>query len=115
MAADESTEIDLTKPRPRKPQDRKPKADAAFTFKVGGKTYRLPEATEEAALSVPGNISMDAVMYPGDEAKQAALGFHLLAASNPDPKAMAALRSLPTGEMIQVVGDWMGGSSGSSD
>lgn len=99
------------------PQDRKPKAKEAagsHTFTVAGKTYTLPPVTEEAATSVPGEITHAAIMAPNDGATQARLAFATLDACKPSEKAKAALLSLPTGEMMEVLMTWMGEPSGSS-
>lgn len=105
------------------PQD-KPKAEAAFTFKakVPGKdgkpvtkTFTLPPITTEAAGSVPGEITYAAIMSPDDDMAQLRLAFATLEAAKPAPAALAALKSLPHSEMLGVVYDWMGESSGSSD
>jgi len=101
---------------PTTPQDNKPKADTAFTFKgADGKTYKLPAPNENAAELVPGEITHDAIMSPDNEMAQLRLGFATLDACKPTPAAMKALRSLSTKAMIEVLGEWMGGPSGSSD
>lgn len=112
---EESTELDLAKPRPKKPTDRKPKADTGFTFKAGGKTYRLPAVTEEAAASVPFGITRAAVMQPDDEATQMRLGFAMLDAVKPSPASLAALDSLPTNKAVEIFSEWLGESGGSSE
>ena len=86
----------------------------AFTGR-DGKKYRLPKLDEVAMLEVPGGISADALMYPDDLSKQLALGLHLLALSSPSEKSAAALRALPTRQMLAVLQGWMGKFSGSSD
>ena len=111
----EDTEIDLTKPRPRKPQDRKPKADAPFSFTAGGKKHTLPRPTEDQAASIPFGITRAAVMSPDDEMAQMRLGFAMLDVVDAKPEALAALDSLPTSEAVEIFGEWMGESSGSSD
>ena len=95
------------------PADHKAK-DEGFSFSVKGKKYMLPPIGEEAALKVPGGVTQDAVMYPDDATKQMALAFHLIQYVGADPKSMAALRSLPTKDMLEIVGKWMGEGSGSS-
>jgi hypothetical protein len=100
---------------PATPQDHKPKADAPFTFRADGKTYKLPKVSEEAAMSVPGDVTYDVVMKPGDEMAQMRLAFATLEACKPSAEALTALKSLPTQRMLEVVGEWMGGPSGSSD
>jgi hypothetical protein len=106
------------------PQDHKPKADAPFTFEATiknkdgkpiKKRFTLPKMGEDAATDIPGEITYAAVMNPNDEMVQMRLAFASLEAARPSPAALDALRSLPTGEMLKVVGDWMGESSGSSD
>ena len=97
------------------PQDRKPKSDGSHKFTVKGKTYTLPAVTEDAASAIPGDVTYNAVMRPEDEFAQMRLALATLEAAKPSPAALAALKSLPTSEMLEVVGKWMGGSSGSSD
>lgn len=99
---------------PTTPQDRKPKADEGHKFTVAGKSYRLPPISEAATLQIPGGVTMDAMLDPEDVQAQLALALHMLRLTEPTEAAMTALRSLPTGEMLEVVGQWMGESSGSS-
>lgn len=99
---------------PTTPQDHKPKKGTGYKFTVEGKTYTLPMLTEEASTSVPGGVTMDLMMDPDNPQAQLAMAFASLKACNPSPAALAALRSLPTVEMLEVVGAWMGESSGSS-
>lgn len=102
---------------PTTPQDRKkPAAAARFTFTgKDGKPYVLPEVDEAAAANLPGEITYDAVMHPEDEMAQMRLAFASLEACKPPAKSMAALKALGTNEMLEVVGRWLGESSGSSD
>lgn len=100
-------------PAAKKPADHLSK-DAPFTFTAGGKSYTLPNAGEHAE-QVPGGITMDAIAHPDDTMMQMRLGFAMLDAAKPTPKALEALRSLPTKAMLEVFGRWMGESSGSSD
>lgn len=101
---------------PTAPQDHKPKADAPFTFKdADGKSHKLPKVSETAAESIPGNVTFDAVMEPEDQGAQIRLAFATLIACKPSDAAMKALKSLPTDKMLGILGDWMGGLSGSSD
>jgi hypothetical protein len=100
---------------PATPQDHKPKADAPFTFKVGGKSYKLPKVSESEAMTIPGEITYDAIMQPDSEMAQMRLAFATLEACKPTPAAMSALKSLPTDKMLETLGDWMGGLSASSD
>ena len=105
------------------PQDRKT-ADDLYRFTVKGKSYTLPSA-EAAAPKVDGGVSMDAILNPDDDMAQLRLGLAMLNASGVEPEALAALRSLPTDEMLTAVGEWMahkpkgqasaGESSSSSD
>lgn len=97
------------------PQDRQPKSDGSHKFTVKGKTYTLPAIDENAANNIPGEITYAAVMNPNDQMAEMRLAFATLEAVKPTEAAMTALKSLPTKEMLEVVGDWMGGSSGSSD
>jgi hypothetical protein len=96
------------------PQDRKAK-DEGYSFTVAGKKYRLPPVSEEAASSIPGGVTMDAVLNPDDNTAQLRLALATLEAVKPTPAAMKALRSLGTTEMLTVVGEWMGESGGSSE
>ena len=109
---------------PTTPQDHRPKADAPFTFeatvpnkdgKPAKKKFTLPRMGEDAATDIPGEITYAAIMHPDDEMVQMRLAFATLEAAKPTPAAMSALQSLSTGEMLKVVGDWMGESPGSSD
>lgn len=94
---------------PSTPQDEK------FTFTADGKTYPLPKIDEKAITGIPGEITYNAVMAPDDEMAQMRLAFATLEACKPAPKSMAALKSLGTTEMLEVVFKWMGESGGSSD
>lgn len=96
------------------PQDRQTKA-GGYKFTVTGKSYTLPLIDENAASNIPGEITYAAVMSPDDDMVQMRLAFATLEAAKPTPAALAALKSLPTKEMLEVVGAWMGESSGSSD
>lgn len=109
------------------PQDRLPKANAPFTFKATvddkdaeGKpvkktrTFTLPNVGEDAASDIPGEITYAAVMEPDNDMVQMRLAFATLEAVKPSEAAMKALKSLPTKEMLEVIGGWMGESSGSS-
>lgn len=96
------------------PADRKPK-DGGHQFTVKGKTFTLPQPTEDAMSAIPGGITYAAVMNPDDQMAQMRLAFATLEAAKPTPAAMAALQSLGTDKMLEVVAAWMGESSGSSD
>lgn len=78
------------------------------------KTFVLPQVTEDAAMAIPGEYSYEAVMNPDNDAYQLRLGLATLEACDPGAEALAALKSLPTGQMLRVVGEWMGESSRSS-
>lgn len=95
------------------PQDHEPKK-APFKFKADGKMHTLPDPGE-ASSKVPGGVTQDAIMYPDDTAAQLRLAYFVLEGSKAKPEALAALRALPTDEMLEVMGAWMGGSSASSD
>lgn len=97
-----------------KPQDHRPKKADGFPFKVGTKTYKLPAMTEKAANAVPGDVTMDAVLEPDDATAQLRLALASLNAVGVSPAAMTALRTLPTGEMLEVVLSWLGEQGGSS-
>lgn len=96
------------------PQDRKTR-DNGYRFTVAGKSYTLPNVGEDAAANIPGEITYAAVMDPDNEMVQMRLAFATLEAAKPTPAALAALKSLPTSEMLEHVGAWLGESSGSSD
>lgn len=97
------------------PQDRKPKADEGHKFTVKGKTYTLPAIGETAGAEIPGEITYDAIMRPDDNMAQMRLAFATLEAAKPTEAAMKALRSMSTEDMLTTVGEWMGGSEGSSE
>lgn len=99
---------------PTTPQDHKQK-DAPFTFTAGGKPHKLPRVSEDAAVGIPGEITYNVIMNPEDEMAQMRLAFATLEACKPEPSALKALKSLSTKEMLEVLGEWMGGSSASSD
>lgn len=84
-------------------------------FTVEGKTFSLPPVSGASADALPGEISYAAIMEPENEFAQLRLALAMLEAAKPTAAALAALKSLPTAEMLKVVGDWMGESSGSSD
>lgn len=101
---------------PTKPQDHKPKANAAFSFKgQDGKSYTLPKVSEDVASGIPGEITYAAVMEPNNGMAQMRLALATLEACKPTPAAMKALKAFPTAAMLEIVGEWMGESSGSSD
>jgi len=109
---------------PKKPADHQPKANAPHSFEAPGvdkngraitKRYTLPLLTEAQASKVPGGVTADAIMNPGDVECQTRLILHNLAVSGASDEAKAALRALPTDRMFTIVGEWMGESSGSSD
>lgn len=105
----------------KKPDDHKAKNDAfAFTAttlnKKGEpveKTFTLPPFTD-GVEQVPAWISQDAILSPEDETAQVRLAMAVLAASEVDGDARAALRTMTTGRMLEVLGEWMGESQGSS-
>jgi hypothetical protein len=97
------------------PQDHKAPADGSYSFTVDGKTYKLPAVDEKAAADIPGEISYDAIMSPESQTAQIRLAFATLNACNPDPKVLAALKSLSTKDMLEHLGAWMGEAGGSSD
>lgn len=97
------------------PQDRKAKADGSHRFTAAGKSYTLPPISEEAGTAIPGGVTYDAIMKPDDAFAQLRLALATLEAAKPTKAAMDALRALPTDKMLEVIGEWMGGSSASSD
>ena len=90
------------------------KKPGQFPFTVAGKKYVLPTITEAVAEGIDGGVTMDAVMAPDDPAVQMRLAFATLLAAKPSPAALKALRSLPSTRMLEIVGEWMGESGGSS-
>jgi hypothetical protein len=96
------------------PQDHKAKTPG-HRFTVKGKSFTLPPVSEDAANTIPGSITYAAIMDPEDQMAQMRLAFATLEAARPSDAALAALKSLSTKEMLEVVGEWMGESSGSSD
>lgn len=99
----------------KQPTDRKPKAaEQGFTFTHQGKTYRLPEATEETALAIPAELTMDALERPDDQLAETRLALAMLRAAKPSDAAMAALRAMSTGDMVRTLGRWMGDEPGES-
>lgn len=106
-------------PATKTPQDRKPKAGTpqdGIRFTVDGVTYTLPPVTEDDAQALPGSLTMDIVEQPEDPQTQAKYAFALLRLMV-EEDVIAALRSLPTGKMMDILGDWMseGESVGSSE
>lgn len=95
------------------PQDHKKKGDG-YQFVAAGKTYTLPALSEEAAESLPGEVTYAAIMRPDDDMAQLRLALATLEAAKPTDAAMKALRSLSTKEMLEVVAAWMGKAGSSS-
>jgi hypothetical protein len=96
------------------PQDRQDKT-SGHKFTVKGKSYTLPKIGEDSASDIPGEITYAAIMEPENQMAQIRLLFATLEATKPAPAAMAALKSLPTNQMLEVAAAWMGEASGSSD
>lgn len=101
------------------PQDHKPKAVEAtgsHPFTVNGKRYVLPPISEDQALTIPADITMDAVENPENGLAQTRLIMATLRAAEPPDDVVAALRTLSTKDMMEIVGEWMnkGESEGSS-
>lgn len=107
---------------PRTPQDRQPKDDGSGSYRftvversAQGKsitrTFTLPDVDEETALNIPGRFTYDAIMNPDDDTAQLRLAFATLEATDVDPAAVAALKSLTTKDMLEHLGAWMGKSS----
>ena len=100
----------------KKPQDRRKKADAVFTFTdADGQVHKLPKITEDAAEQVPFRYTRRLVMNPDDQMAQMAQAFALLDVVGADPDAIEALESLPTKDAVEIAGDWMGESQRSAD
>lgn len=101
-------------PAPRKPQDRKPKADAAFKFthKVGTtvKTFTLPSA-RVGAKKVKGQILRDAAM-DGTPMAQMRLGIAMLEACGATQEAIDALYDKDAGDMSTLLEAWMNRADG---
>jgi hypothetical protein len=92
------------------------KPDGSYVFTSGGKSYTLKPIDEEAtAMRVPARVTQQALMHPDDQMRQASLAMHVLDSSGQDEKVMDALMSLTTGEMMEIIQEWMGESSGSSE
>jgi len=117
---------------PKEPADHKPKKDGQFTFtttevvdgKKKVKTHTLQNAGP-LALKVPGGVSMDAILEPENETAQLRLGLAMLMVTDVPKDTMAALRSMPSDEMMTILLRWLNHgqvdnvslpeSSGSSD
>lgn len=89
---------------PRKPQDRKPKASAGFTFDHDGQTYTLP-APSQALAKIPGRAFRDAML--DGEIGELKFGLRCVEAVDAAPEALEALYSKPTDEMLGLLGKWM--------
>lgn len=88
-----------------RPADRKPKQGKRFyTFRLDGKTYKLP-AAETVAGSIAGRYLRDASM-DGEEG-QLRLGFAMLEKLPDCAEAVDALYELPAGEMMTHVLAWL--------
>jgi hypothetical protein len=99
----------------KKPQDRKRK-DVVFTFTgADGTIHKLPKITEDAAERVPFKFTRRLVMNPDDSMAQMAQAFALLDVVGATDEAIEALGELPTKVAVEIAGDWMGESQGSSD
>lgn len=96
---------------PRKPQDRKPKASAAFEFEAGGKTYTLPKVNEDIMSRVEGGIVENA-LFAEDPQAEVKLAFAMLRAVEGHDEAVAALRKLPFPEMTRIAAEWSTSSGG---
>jgi len=106
-------------PAAKTPQDHKPKTgspDDGLRFTVNGVTYTLPPVSEDDAQALPGSLTMDIVERPEDPQVQAQYAFALLRLMVKDD-VVNALRTLSTGDMMEILGDWMsqGESDGSSE
>lgn len=101
---------------PKKPQDRLKKAEkpTGYSFTENDVTYTLPPMAENA-FDVPGRYTKAAVMRPDDETAQMALAFALLDAADIPAETRAVVEDMPTKRMLEVLGEWMGESAGSSD
>ncbi|MDB5716452.1 MAG: hypothetical protein JWO15_3849 [Sphingomonadales bacterium] len=104
-------------PEVKKPQDRKAKATPAptgFTFEEDGKTYSLPSAKDHAG-DVPGRVTKAAIQHPDDQQVQLALILAMLDAADIPDDVREVVEDMSTARMFEVLGEWMGESSGSSD
>ena len=86
---------------PKQPQDRRPKANGAYTFRHAGKTFTLPSAED---VDLPGRFTRDAIM-DGEEG-QARLGFALLE-KVATTEAQDALYDMPTSVMLERIREWL--------
>lgn len=89
---------------PKKPQDRKPKASAGFTFDHDGKTYTLP-APSAALAKIPGRAFRDAMI--GGAEGELKFALRCVEAVGADDATLDALYSKPTDEMLTTLGKWM--------
>lgn len=91
--------------QPKKPQDRKPKKSAGYSFTgADGENYTLP-APADAADRMTGRDMRDAVM--GGEREEASMGFRILERCEPGQDLLDALYDLPMAETLRIVGEWL--------
>lgn len=88
-----------------------------FTFKHKDKVFVLPPAIS-GQENMEAGVLMDAVLDDQGGIGELRLGFATLKASNPDPKALEALRAKPIPECMEILTRWMtdtGTSPGESE
>lgn len=90
----------------RPPQDQGSPIDAirAFRFKHKGQTYELPPAAAANEKMTGGDL-IDAAME--GEIGQVKFFAKMLAAADPEPEALAAIRDMPLERFGHVMQDWM--------
>ncbi len=98
------------------PESKKTKAvepTTVYTLVDGEKSYDLPPLNGNAA-NIPARYTKDAIMRPEDQAAQFALGCAMLDSIDIPDETRAAIENLPTNRFVEVIGEWMGESRGSS-
>jgi hypothetical protein len=88
---------------PRQPQDRKPKVKTFPFTGADGKPYTLPLASK-GTEKMSGGDFMDAAL--GGEVGQVTYLFQVLVAAEPSPTALAALRTMPQDDMLDIIKAW---------
>lgn len=90
--------------------------DGSYIFRdLDDHRHTLPARDEDTLGRVPFRFTRRAVMNPGDEDAQLALGFAILDAVGAPEATLDALDSLPTTQAAEVFTAWLGESAGSSD
>lgn len=105
---------------PKQPADHKGagvkfKANVTKDGKASTRTFTLPPIDEKLIEKVPGRYTYDVTMNPDDDEAQMRIAFAYLDVLGNEP-LRDALLSLPSGEMIRILGRWIvGESEGSSE